>query len=993
MLTGQSFSRKINRFSLLLLEDGEFYVSECVVECTGFPSGLLKGVMASVPGRLRGELRVCTKSLFFEPDDVRIPIVRLPFKCVEELHGGVSTIELSTASYTTMKPGGRDEPYEFFKGKTSAWSFVLQYAALEDVLPYMQQMLALSRLGVKESRELYDGFLDELDKRQCFDVGCLESPSEERVLFDIRVMLVSQLTKERGTFAMTGSRIYFQPIHNISGSERVKSHPLSRIVAVVRRRSSLQDVGLELFFDMPSKRRKTTGWGSTTAFFVFKTWDDREKAVVRLMDQLGSDDMVSQMLEGRGEYLGKVTKAWQRGTLTNFEYLLYCNIASGRSFNDLAQYPIFPWILKDFKSDVIDLRNPECFRDLSKPVGALNPKRLEMFHARYREMVTMKDETGEEPFLYGTHYSCPGYTLFWLVRSMPAHMLRLQNGKFDAPDRSFTGIEDAWNSVYNSPTDLKELIPEFYSPDSADFLRNSRGLALGCRQNGRPVGDVELPPWASGDIDVFLKVNRDALESEYVSANLHHWIDLIFGVYQRGENALLRNNVFRHITYEGMVDIDAINDPLEKESIEVSIAEFGQCPRQIFSSPHPRRLVCTSIADGSSVLGKLDCGMVTKLQEAVESLETVFDQNGEDGITLDQLDTVGHDCHALTEVATSKDALQYKLLHDSTHMDDPQTSPTRWNTFSMSNLKTSVGSLTETVVNGSKRAGSMLKNSDLAERMQSHWNSLSPRKNPSKSDAASVVEEFDSSITHISLRPGKRDEIALSLENGCVMTLDGGSHKPTGRVTLSRSPISSTGWFDQHVLAAGNDGFIYQWDPETGEFESNRAHSDIISCIECMHPSIVVSASWDRSIKLFEMEQGLARNDEYLKASQIFQSQYGAIWSMKIVSEHLILAGSEEGSVMLFDTRANNMCAHYKICNDYIGGVCTVTDNPMYCIAAADGILRLLDPRKAGEVTISRDLGSPLLCCTEEANILYVGTEKGEVWSWDISDTNESLTK
>ncbi len=60
------------------------------------------------------------------------------------------------------------------------------------------------------------------------------------------------------------------------------------------------------------------------------------------------------------------------------------------------------------------------------------------------------------------------------------------------------------------------------------FLVNTDHLALGTRQNGRAVNNVELPPWAQSPAH-FLALHCAALESPFVSANLHHWIDLIFG--------------------------------------------------------------------------------------------------------------------------------------------------------------------------------------------------------------------------------------------------------------------------------------------------------------------------------------------------------------------------------------------------------------------------------------------------------------------------------
>lgn len=91
-----------------------------------------------------------------------------------------------------------------------------------------------------------------------------------------------------------------------------------------------------------------------------------------------------------------------------------------------------------------------------------------------------------------------------------------------------------------NPADVKELIPEFYQSDPS-FLCNDLKLKLGTRQSGRKVWDVGLPSWARSASD-FLEKMRAALESEYVSENLNHWIDLIFGYKQRGEHAVQADN-------------------------------------------------------------------------------------------------------------------------------------------------------------------------------------------------------------------------------------------------------------------------------------------------------------------------------------------------------------------------------------------------------------------------------------------------------------------
>eukprot|EP00753_Platysulcus_tardus_P011236 PLAT3279.7.p1 GENE.PLAT3279.7~~PLAT3279.7.p1 ORF type:complete len:791 (-),score=356.12 PLAT3279.7:271-2619(-) len=136
-------------------------------------------------------------------------------------------------------------------------------------------------------------------------------------------------------------------------------------------------------------------------------------------------------------------------------------------------------------------------------------------------------------------------------------------------------------------SDVKELIPEFFC--MPEFLLNSNDLPLGRRQDGQQLGDVVLPPWAES-AEHFIRIHRAALESEHVSRNLHHWIDLIFGYKQRGHPAREAHNVFYYLTYEGAVDLDTVDDPLRKEAIQAQIHHFGQTPSQLLVEPHAERL-------------------------------------------------------------------------------------------------------------------------------------------------------------------------------------------------------------------------------------------------------------------------------------------------------------------------------------------------------------------------------------------------------------------
>lgn len=395
----------------------------------------------------------------------------------------------------------------------------------------------------------------------------------------------SKSTKKQGqessnevTYQHRSQRIAFKDLHS-----------------VFRRRYQLQQIALE-FYD-------THNNGTLIAF---TNHSEREEILSKVLSAPLPNSIFSSSYgtsinyrKFMNSWKSKIVSQWVNGKMTNFEFLMHLNSFAGRTYNDLTQYPVFPWIIADYDSEEIDLDDPKSFRDLSKPMGGLGETRAQQFRERYEALkANYYNEDEPPPFHYGTHYSSAAYVLYYMMRLEPFSRLALtlQGGRFDVADRLFHNIGSSWKSASRENLqDVRELIPEFfYLPD---FLTNTNNFDFGITQKGKTVHDVTLPKWAKGDPQRFIRINRLALESDYVSRHLHKWADLIFGFKQRGEEAVKALNTFVHVTYEGEVDLESMTDPVQRESTIAQIQNFGQTPSRLEKRPFQQRFVFKSLKE------------------------------------------------------------------------------------------------------------------------------------------------------------------------------------------------------------------------------------------------------------------------------------------------------------------------------------------------------------------------------------------------------------
>ncbi len=99
---------------------------------------------------------------------------------------------------------------------------------------------------------------------------------------------------------------------------------------------------------------------------------------------------------------GSKLKKWQQRQISTFEYLMYLNSLASRSYKDIAQYHVFPWIFKDYSSAALDLRNEAQYRSLAKTMGAVgSEERVKTYVERYASMDSSSSQNQQPTQLQG----------------------------------------------------------------------------------------------------------------------------------------------------------------------------------------------------------------------------------------------------------------------------------------------------------------------------------------------------------------------------------------------------------------------------------------------------------------------------------------------------------------------------------------------------------------------------------------------------------------
>jgi len=274
------------------------------------------------------------------------------------------------------------------------------------------------------------------------------------------------------------------------------------------------------------------------------------------------------------------TKQWLTNELSTLEYLLLLNKFSSRSYNDINQYPVFPWL---------ELYNDKV-RDLKFTIAA----QTEEERMIKKEMYLASND--KFPYHYTTHFSNSSYLAYYLVRTNPFtdNQINLQVNKFDNPQRQFNAIDEILK-ILDHTKQPREVIPEFFL--STEFYYNYNCNFYGVTDDGELINNLYNKKGYDSPLEYILH-NALMLETPQVKNEINYFFDSIYGTGQMG--GADGYNTYNKYSYQEMFDLREKIDKYKQQKLNYSkikekiiskankIISFGQTPFKLLEDKHPQ---------------------------------------------------------------------------------------------------------------------------------------------------------------------------------------------------------------------------------------------------------------------------------------------------------------------------------------------------------------------------------------------------------------------
>ena len=265
------------------------------------------------------------------------------------------------------------------------------------------------------------------------------------------------------------------------------------IKTIIKRRSFLMYQSFEVFCQN----------GKSYFFNLFRkeNCENAFKILSSINETLRERDKFELINENIAKDVKKLINDVKNGTINNYSYLLKLNYFSSRTFNDVSQYPIFPWLFLDINKinaifNVVksNLEKTETITSTSEieenqeenkeiiDIDKLESKSSKKINEELSQKLQLRNfsypislQTEEQRKIYiksnytphGNHYSTASYLFFYLNRNYPfaESIIELQNMYKENANRLFVSMEQSLK-ILSGRFENREALPEIFSQAS-----------------------------------------------------------------------------------------------------------------------------------------------------------------------------------------------------------------------------------------------------------------------------------------------------------------------------------------------------------------------------------------------------------------------------------------------------------------------------------------------------------------------------------------------